>query len=75
MKYEVFKRVTRKYEEKFSKEKQTDEIHINVNGVEIHIAEQQCGYPISETHVTIFVPNGYSYGMDFNTFVKRLTTL
>lgn len=73
MRYEVLKRVTRNFEEKFSKEKQTNEIHININGFDIFITEQQCGYLISEPHVTIFVPNGYSYGMDFNTFIKKLT--
>ena len=82
MKYKVFKRVTRKYEEKFSKEKQTEEIHIKVNGVEIHIAEQQCGYPLDEPHVTIFVPKEYgcydgvdSYSMSFETFIKEATKL
>lgn len=73
MRYEVLKRVTRNFEEKFSKEKQTNEIHININGFDIFITEQQCGHLISEPHVTIFVPNGYSYGMDFNTFIKKLT--
>lgn len=73
MKYEVFKRITKKYEEKFSREKQTEEMHIDVNGVEIYITEHQCGYPISEPHITIFAPNGYSYSMDFNTFIKKVT--
>lgn len=73
MKYKVFKRVTRKYEEKFSKEKKTDEIHINVNGAKISIAEHQLGSPIDEPYVHISIPNGYSYGMDFNTLIGIIT--
>lgn len=73
MKYEVLKKVTRKFEEKYSKEKKTNEIHININGFDMFITEQQCGMPISEPHITICMPNGYSYSMDFNTFIKKIT--
>ena len=75
MKYKVFKRVTRKYEEKFSRERQTDEMHINVNGVEIHIIEQQAGYPLDKAYVHVRIPNGYGYDMDFDTFIKKATKL
>lgn len=75
MKYRFLKRVTKNYDEKFSKEKKTDEIRLNVNGVVISIAEHQVGIPLDEPYIHISIPNGYSYGMDFNTFVKKLTTL
>ena len=75
MKYKVLKRVTRNYDEKFSREKQTDEMHINVRGIGIIITEQQCGHSLSEPHITIYAPNGCVYEMDFNTFINKVTSL
>ena len=82
MKYKFFKRITRNYEEKFSKEKKTDEIHIDVNGVKIYITEHQCGYSLDKPYVTIFIPKEYSnyngigsYSMDFDTFIKKAIDL
>lgn len=73
MKYRFLKRVTKSYEEKFSMAKKTKEIRIDVDGVVISIAEHQVGIPLNEPYVHISIPNGYSHGMDFNTFIKKLT--
>ena len=73
MKYQFFKRATKSYEEKFSRVKKTKEIRIDVDGIVISISEHQLGIPLNEPHVYISIPNGYSYSMDFNTFIKKLT--
>ena len=71
MNYKVLKRVTKNYDEEFSKEQQTDEIEILVGDVVINITEQQCGMKV-EPHVRIYAKD-YLYSMDFDTFIKNAT--
>lgn len=72
MKYKTLKRVTKYYDEKFTKEKETNEIHININDVNIQIIGQQCGNVLNEPYIEI-ITKECSYGMDFNIFIKKLT--
>lgn len=71
MNYKVLKRVTKNYDEEFSKEQQTDEIEILVGDVIINITEQQCGMKV-KPHVRIYAKD-YLYSMDFDTFIKNAT--
>ena len=75
MEYKILKRVTKNYDEKFSKERQTNEIHLSVGGVKVFITEQQMGCALNKPHIMIWVPNGYSYCMDFDTFIKNAIRL
>lgn len=71
MKYSILKRVTKRLEEVHAREKVTDEIHIESDGVYIEIAEQQVGLPLKEPH--IYIAKGYmSVSMDMSTFLKRV---
>lgn len=73
MKYRAFKRCTKGFEEIYTKEKETKEIHIDLDGIKIRITEHQLGLPIKEPWVDIVVKDGWSYGMDFSEFIKRIT--
>ena len=72
MKYKTLNQVTKDYEEKFSKNKQTDEIHVTtINGIEIDIIEQQCGHLLNEAYIRITTEQ-CSYGMSLKDLVKQL---
>lgn len=71
MKYRTLKRITKRLDEVHTREKETDEIHIESNGVYIEITEQQVGIPLQEPH--IYIAKGYmSVSMDMSTFLKRV---
>ena len=72
MKYKVFKRCGKYYDEIFTKEKETKEIHIELDGVTIHISEQQIGMPLDQPQVFISVKSGLSYSMALSTLIKKL---
>ena len=74
MKYKAFKKCTKNYEEIYTKEKETKEIHIELDGIIICITEHQLGLPIKEPYVNIIVEDGWSYGMDLSEFIKKITT-
>lgn len=71
MKYKVFKRC-KKYREIYTKEKETKEIQIELNGIAIYIAEHQMGLPLNEPWVDIFIKDGCSYSMDLSTLIKKI---
>lgn len=77
MVYKVFKRVTKGFEEIFSKEKQTHEIQLKIGDSWIRITEQQLGSVFSPPHppeIEIYVPEKQTtYGMDYNTFLDKIT--
>lgn len=71
MKYKTLKRVAKSLDEIHTREKETDEIHIESNGVYIEITEQQAGMLLQEPH--IYIAKGYmSVSMDMSTFLKRV---
>lgn len=74
MKYKALKRVTKGYDEIFTKEKETKELQINIKDkITIHFEEHQVGIDLSEPYVNIAIPNGYSYSMDLSEFIKLIT--
>lgn len=70
MKYTTFKKCTKDYKEIYTKEKETQAIEIEVDGITILIEEQQLGSPI-KPHITIFTENG-TYSMNLSTLIKNL---
>lgn len=71
MKYKTLKKVAKKFDEIHTREKETEEIHIESGGVYIEITEQQVGLPLQEPH--IYIAKGYvSVSMDMSTFLKRV---
>ena len=73
MKYQILKRVTKDYEEVFTKERKIEEIHISIKDVDITITEQQLGNKFNEAEIIIDLPNNYTYVMDWSTFIKKIT--
>ena len=74
MKYKAFKRCTKSYDEKFTREKETKELQIEIRDrIIIHFEEHQFGMDLDEPHVEIAIPDGYSYSMDLSEFIKRIT--
>ena len=74
MKYRAFKRCTKGYDEKFTREKETKELQIDIKDrIIIHFKEHQLGTDLKEPYVNIAIPSGYSYGMDLSEFIKRIT--
>lgn len=77
MTYKVLKRVTKKFVEIFSKEKQTHEIDLKIGDSRIYITEQQCGNVFSPpfpAQIEVYVPwEKTTYSMDYNTFLKKIT--
>lgn len=74
MKYRAFKKCTKDYDEKFTREKETKELQIDIKDrIIIHFEEHQLGMDLNEPHVDIAIPGGYSYGMDLSEFIKRIT--
>lgn len=74
MKYRAFKRCTKGYDEKFTKEKETKELQIEIKDrIAIHFEEHQFRMDLNEPHVDISIPGGYSYSMDLSEFIKRIT--
>lgn len=75
--YKVLKRVTKNFEEIFSKEKQTHEIQLKIGDSQIYITEQQCGSvfsPPHPPHIEIYVPEKkITYGMDYNDFLDKIS--
>ena len=72
MKYKAFKKITKLYEEIFTKEKETKELAIDLNKISIYIAEHQFGIPLEEPHVEICIKGICSYSMDLSTFIKKI---
>lgn len=74
MKYRALKKCTKDYDEKFTREKETKELQIDIkNRIIIHFEEHQLGIDLNEPHVDIAIPGGYSYSMDLSEFIKRIT--
>lgn len=73
MKYKVFKKC-KKYQEIYTKEKETKEIQIKLDRIAIYITEQQMGLPLNEPWVDIFLKGGCSYSMDLSTLIKKITS-
>ena len=70
MKYRVFKKC-KKYKDIYTKEKETKELQIELNGIKILITEHQYGMPINEPYVEISV-EGCTYCMGLSTFIKKI---
>lgn len=74
MKYRAFKRCAKGYEEKFTREKETKELQIDIKDrIIIHFEEHQLGMDLNEPHVDIAIQGGYSYSMDLSEFIKKIT--
>ena len=74
MKYRAFKKCTKDYDEKFTREKETKELQIDIKDrILIHFEEHQLGIDLNEPHVDIAISGGYSYSMDLSEFIKRIT--
>ena len=73
MKYKIYKRTNRNYDDIFTREKRTHEIHLKFGDYHVHFIEQQLGIPCSETMVYLSAPGKASYSMDLTTFFKYLT--
>ena len=74
MKYRAFKKSTKDYDEKVTREKETKELQIKIKDrITIHFEEHQLGIDLNEPHVDFHIPGGYSYSMDLSEFIKRIT--
>lgn len=74
MKYRAFKKCTKDYDEKFTREKETKELQIDIKDrIVIHFEEHQLGIDLNEPHVDIAISGGYSYSMDLSELIKRIT--
>lgn len=73
MRYKTLERVNDDYEEVFSEEQASEEMQIEVDGCRITISEQQCGNPVKPAWISFLAPDGVEHGMDFETFVKKIT--
>lgn len=71
MRYKALKKVTKDYDEIWSKERETDEIQINTHGVEIDITEQQVGVPLQQPYVNIYI-DGITYSMNWDVFLNKI---
>jgi hypothetical protein len=71
MRYKTLKRITKYYDEIWSKERAADEIQINTHGVEIDITEQQVGVPLPQPNVNIYI-DGITYSMNWNVFLSKI---
>lgn len=71
MKYKTLKRITKYYDEIWSKERAADEIQINTHGVEIDITEQQVGVPLPQPNVNIYI-DGITYSMNWDVFLSKI---
>lgn len=71
MKYRAFKKC-KDYKDIFTREKETKELQIELDGVNIYVIEHQFGTPLKEPCVIIDVKDGVSYGMDLSEFIKRI---
>lgn len=72
MKYRAFRKCTKDFEEIYTKEKETKELEIELDGITIWITEHQLGMPIDKPYIEISVKNGMTYGMDLSTLIKKL---
>ena len=72
MKYRAFRKCTKDYEEIYTKEKETKELQIELDGIKIYITEHQVGIPIKEPHVEILIKNECGYSMDLSTLIKKI---
>lgn len=73
MKYRVFKKC-KDYEDIYSKEKETKELQIELDGIKIYIMEHQFGMPIKEPYMEIVIKDGWSYSMNLSQFIKKIKT-
>ena len=73
MKYRAFKKC-KDYEDIFTKENETKELQIELDGIKIYIVEHQFGIPLKEPFVQIDIRDGISYGMDLSEFIKKIAT-
>ena len=74
MKYKTLKRITRKFDQVYSKQKETKEITIELDdNTTLYITEHQMGTPIKEPYITIGIEDRGSYSMDLSTFIKTIT--
>ena len=71
MKYRAFKRC-RKYTEIYTREKETKELQIDLDKVNICIAEHQYGLPIDEAWVDIRVKGDCAYSMSLKTLIAKI---
>ena len=72
MKYKVYKKTTKHYEDVYNeKEKETKEIQLQINDVEIHFAEHQYG---TQCEPMVHILTGHCcHTMSFERFVEKLT--
>jgi hypothetical protein len=75
MKYRTLERITRNFDQVYSRQKETKEIHIDLgDDVTLSITEHQMGSPIKESYITIGIEDRGSYSMDLSTFIKTITS-
>lgn len=74
MKYKAFRKCTKDFEEIYTKEKETKELAIELDGIKIWITEHQFDKPIKEPYIEIAIKNGNHYYMDLMEFIKKITT-
>ena len=70
MKYKSFKKC-KNYKDIYTKEKETKELQIELDGVSILVAEHQYGMPINEPYVEIRI-KGCTHCMSLSTFIKKI---
>lgn len=74
MKFKAFKRC-RKYTDIYTKEKETKELQIELDGVRISVTEHQYGVPINDPWIDITVKGkNITYSMGLSTFIKKIST-
>lgn len=75
MKYKVFKKCNKNYEEIYTREKETKEVQLDLDKVRILITEHQCGIPTGETWIEIAVKDkSTTYCMSLTSFIDMVTT-
>lgn len=75
MRYKALKRVTKGYDEIFTKNKETDEIHVVIGGssaeIDIYIINQQCGRQLDTPQIILSNKNG-SYEIKLEELINKL---
>ena len=71
MKFRAFKKC-KNYEDIFTKEKETKELQIELDGIKVLIIEHQFGSLLKEPYVEISIKDDCSYGMVLSEFIKKI---
>lgn len=69
IRYKALKRVTKNFDTKFSRERETDEIEITIGDITLNITEQQ--YGVKTPPYVYLTTKDCTYQMSFETFIKN----